>query len=68
MHCDIKPDNIGIQPDFGVKLFDWSDAIDLNQAKVLSDKELEKQVGTPQATLFPVEKASQAFHLLVKRW
>lgn len=50
VHRDIKPDNIGVQPDFSVKLFDWGEALMLSQLQHLTDKQLTKVAavaGTP---------------------
>lgn len=50
IHRDIKPDNIGVQPDFTVKLFDWGEALMLSKLQHLTDKQLIKVAavaGTP---------------------
>lgn len=45
IHRDIKPDNIGVQPDFTVKLFDWGEALLLEQLQSMTDKQLAKAAG-----------------------
>ena len=45
IHRDIKPDNIGVHVDHRVQLFDWGEAITLDQIDRLTDKILSKQVG-----------------------
>jgi serine/threonine protein kinase len=44
IHRDIKPDNIAIQSDLSVQLFDWNEALNLDDLKSLSDKQLARQV------------------------
>lgn len=45
IHRDIKPDNIAIQADHHVALFDWNEALLLDSLTPLSDKQLAQQVG-----------------------
>jgi serine/threonine protein kinase len=50
IHRDIKPDNIGVQPDLTVKLFDWGEALLVNELHSLTDRQLIKAArvaGTP---------------------
>lgn len=66
IHRDIKPDNIGVQPDFTVKLFDWGEALLLDQLCSLTDKQLAKVAGIagtplympPEALLYLTKKGS----------
>jgi serine/threonine protein kinase len=48
----VKPDNIAVQPDFSVKLFDWSEALLLDQLAGLSDKQLARHAGIAGTPLF----------------
>lgn len=52
MHRDIKPDNIGVQPDLAVKLFDWGEALLLDQLQPLTDKQLSKVAGVAGTPLY----------------
>eukprot|EP00878_Enallax_costatus_P016281 GHUV01017078.1.p1 GENE.GHUV01017078.1~~GHUV01017078.1.p1 ORF type:complete len:485 (+),score=122.48 GHUV01017078.1:578-2032(+) len=52
IHRDIKPDNIGVHVDHRVQLFDWGEAITLDQIDRLTDKILSKQVGVAGTPLF----------------
>lgn len=52
VHRDIKPDNVAVQPDFSTKLFDWSEALLLDQLQGLSDKQLARQAGVAGTPLF----------------
>lgn len=50
IHRDIKPDNIGVQPDLTVKLFDWGEALMVSELESLTDRQLAKAArvaGTP---------------------
>jgi serine/threonine protein kinase len=66
IHRDIKPDNIGVQPDYTVKLFDWGEALLLDQLRSLTDKQLAKFAGIagtplympPEALLYLTKKGS----------
>jgi hypothetical protein len=52
IHRDIKPDNIAVQRDHTVQLFDWGEALSLSQIGALSDRELAKQAGIAGTPLF----------------
>lgn len=52
IHRDIKPDNIAVQRDHTVQLFDWGEALSLQQIGALSDRELAKQAGVAGTPLF----------------
>jgi hypothetical protein len=52
IHRDIKPDNIAVQRDHTVQLFDWGEALSLGQINTLSDRELAKQAGIAGTPLF----------------
>jgi len=52
IHRDIKPDNIAVQRDHTVQLFDWGEALSLNQIGALNDRELAKQAGIAGTPLF----------------
>lgn len=52
IHRDIKPDNIGVHPDFTMKLFDWSEALQQDQLHALADKQLAKVAGVAGTPLF----------------
>lgn len=52
IHRDIKPDNIAVQRDHTVQLFDWGEALSLGQINSLNDRELAKQAGIAGTPLF----------------
>eukprot|EP00882_Tetradesmus_deserticola_P000913 GHRQ01000992.1.p1 GENE.GHRQ01000992.1~~GHRQ01000992.1.p1 ORF type:complete len:517 (+),score=232.21 GHRQ01000992.1:150-1700(+) len=52
IHRDIKPDNIGVHVDHKVQLFDWGEAISLDQVNAASGRELARQVGLAGTPLF----------------
>jgi hypothetical protein len=52
IHRDIKPDNIAVQRDHTVQLFDWGEALSMSQISALSDRELAKQAGIAGTPLF----------------
>ena len=52
VHRDVKPDNLGVQPDQRLQLFDWGEAVALAEAAALSDRELSRRVGVAGTPLF----------------
>lgn len=52
IHRDIKPDNIAVQRDHTVQLFDWGEALSLSQINGLNDRELARQAGIAGTPLF----------------
>jgi len=44
IHRDIKPDNIGVHKDHKVALFDWGEALTVDQLDHLTDRALAQQV------------------------
>lgn len=52
VHRDIKPDNIGVQPDLAVKLFDWGEALLLDQLQPLTEKQLSRVAGVAGTPLY----------------
>lgn len=52
VHRDIKPDNLGVQCDERLQLFDWGEAVCLAELAGMSDRELSRRVGVAGTPLF----------------
>jgi serine/threonine protein kinase len=52
VHRDIKPDNLGVQEDSRLQLFDWGEAITLAEAAAMGNRELSRRVGVAGTPLF----------------
>jgi serine/threonine protein kinase len=61
IHRDIKPDNIAVQRDHTVQLFDWGEALSLSQIGALNDRELAKQAGIAGTPLFMPPEVRRVF-------
>lgn len=67
IHRDIKPDNIAVQRDHTVQLFDWGEALSLSQIGALNDRELAKQAGIAGTPLFMPPEVRRV-HLCCCEW
>jgi len=52
IHRDIKPDNLGVQHDARLQLFDWGEAVTQAEAARMGDRELSRRVGVAGTPLF----------------
>ncbi|KAI8464551.1 MAG: kinase-like domain-containing protein [Monoraphidium minutum] len=52
VHRDIKPDNLGVQADDKLQLFDWGEAVALGEVAAMADRELSRRVGVAGTPLF----------------
>lgn len=57
IHRDVKPDNIAVQPDHSVRLFDWGEAVTLQDVHSLPERMLLRDVGMAGTPLFMAPEA-----------